>query len=207
MRYFYALIMILVLLSGCTDRGEHKNQVKYTFSDQNGQTFQIQSDFDTLHRHTQDLKENDNVTFIMFLDLASSDAKDYILHINHLKLTFPKADILGILTQPYSPEEIKDYIQANNVDFTLLNPKDSKNIFNDFAKKVQKNGVLKNTAQEAKESEENAPKEQNAEEQKLSLKIPYFVLYDKSGKKYQTYSGVVMEEMFAYDINTLLKTH
>ncbi|PAF48323.1 hypothetical protein BKH41_06315 [Helicobacter sp. 12S02232-10] len=185
MKYFYGLILVLTLLSGCMSNGDHKNQVKYTFSDQNGQTFKIQSDFDTFNIRTQKSEKNDKVTLIMFLDLESQNCKDYILNIDHLKLTFPRASILGILIKPYSQEQISLYAKENNVDFPLLNPTDSKNIFEDFSHKI------------------NPPQE----EQNTSLEIPYFVLYNKHGKRYQTYSGIVMEEMFAYDIDALLKMH
>ncbi|PAF42593.1 hypothetical protein [Helicobacter sp. 11S03491-1] len=196
MKYFYTLLISLIFLAGCETQNHHKNQITYRFNDQNQNSIRIQTNFDTLNIDTKASRENqdmDKITLIMFLDLNSQNAKDYIFNINHLRLTFPKAYIVGILTNPVPQEQVDEYIQKNQVNFPILNPGDNKNLFFDFAKKI-------NTI-------DNPPQTQATDAQIPTLEIPYFVLYDKHANKYQTYSGFIPEEMFAYDIGVLSKKY
>ncbi|MDO7253153.1 hypothetical protein [Helicobacter cappadocius] len=196
MKYFYSLLIVLFFIA-CTDNA-HKNQTTYRFTDQEGQPIKIQTDFNTFDIFSDTPKPQDieKTTLIMFLDLSSENSKDYILGLNHLTQTFPKAYIIGILTQKYPNTEIDQYIQTNHIHFPILNPTDSKNLLDDFFKKIN-------------ESDEkvNPTDETQAQQTDTSSKIPFFVLYDKHGKKYQTYTGMIPEEMFAYDIDTLSKKH
>ncbi|PAF47321.1 hypothetical protein BKH46_04355 [Helicobacter sp. 12S02634-8] len=194
MKYFYGLMVCLVLFWGCSAGGGHKNQTQYTFSDSKGQTFKFWSDFENLELadKSNDPQDDGKIILLMFLDLQSQDSKDYILNIDHLLLTFPQIHIFGILTKPYPKEQITAYIAENQVNFPLLYPSDSKNMLQDFIRQSEK-------------SQDQTPNPQA--DSNISPEIPYFVLYGKHGKKYQTYSGIVMEEMFAHDISTLLKAH
>ncbi|PAF51266.1 hypothetical protein [Helicobacter sp. 13S00477-4] len=191
MKSFFTFLFLLLMLNACSLDNTHKNQTKYAFIDQNQQNIQFWSNFDTLEIDTEKSKNINKVTLIMFLNLNSEDVKKYIYSINHLKETFPKVSIIGILTQHFPQQEIDEYIKINNIDFPILNPNDKKNIFTDFTNKINSNESTTS----------------NNIEKKSSLEIPYFILYNKNGKKYQTYSGTIVEEIFTHDISTLLKLH
>lgn len=194
MKYFYSLLLALFLIA-CSDN-THKNQITYKFIDQKGQTIKIKSDFNTFDIHTDISKPQDieKTTFIMFFDLNSSASKDYIISINNLKATFPKAYIIGILTQKYPKEDVENYIRDNNVNFAVLNPNDNKNLFSDFSKKINEENKKTDAA--------DNPDETNAQTNTM-IELPFFVLYNRHGEKYQTYSGIIPEEMFDHDINSL----
>lgn len=194
MKYFYSLLLAVFLL-GCGE-SVHKNQITYKFTDQQGQPIKIQSDFDTFDIYTDTPKPQDieKTTFIMFFDLRSPTSKDYIITLNDLETNFPKAYIIGILTQKYSQEEIENYIRENNIHFSILSPSDSKNLFNDFAKKINEDNKKTEQTDHTNEAETQTTP---------MMEVPFFVLYNRHGEKYQTYSGVIPEEMFAHDINSL----
>lgn len=194
MNFFYSLLLALFLIA-CAD-STHKNQITYKFTDQKGEPIKIQSDFNTFDIYTDTSKPQDieKTTFIMFFDLNSNTSKDYIITINNLEAAFPKAYVVGILTQKYPKEDVQNYIRENNIHFTVLNPSDSKNIFNDFTKKI--------TEENKKTDAADNPDESNAQTNPM-IELPFFVLYNRHGEKYQTYSGIIPEEMFAHDINSL----
>lgn len=209
MKYFYALLLALFLVA-CGDNG-HKNQITYKFTDQQDTPIKIQTDLDTfdIYKDTSNPQDIEKTTFIMFFDLSSSASKNYLTTMNNLTTTFPKAYILGILTQKYSQAEVQDYIQKNHIRFTLLNPKDNKNLFNDFVKKINEENKKADTEDETKENvqkEQNTAKDGTKEtdtQANTTIELPFFVLYDRHGKKYQTYTGIIPEEMFAHDIDSL----
>ncbi|PAF53640.1 hypothetical protein BKH42_04795 [Helicobacter sp. 13S00482-2] len=196
MKYFYSILIGFFLIA-CGDHS-HKNQITYKFTDQEGRSMKIMSDFETFDIFNDIPKPQDieKTTLIMFLDLNSEDSKNYIVSMNHLRTSFPKVYIATILTQKYPKTEIEEYVQANKVSFPVLNPADNKNLLNDFFKKIN----------ESEEKTDPADKAQ-ADQMTSSVKLPFFVMYDRHGKKYQTYSGVIPEEMFDHDIDYLSKKH
>lgn len=194
MKYFYSLLLALFLIA-CSDN-THKNQIAYKFIDQKGEPIKIKSNFNSfdIHTDTSNPQDIEKTTFIMFFDLSSSASKDYIITINDLKEKFPKAYVIGILTQKYPKEDVENYIQNNNIHFTVLNPSDNKNLFSDFAKKINEENKKTDTA--------DNPDETNTQTN-TTIELPFFVLYDRHGEKHQTYSGIIPEEMFTHDINSL----
>lgn len=153
---------------------------------------------------SKDDSQDDKAIFMMFFDPKSSEAKNYFSNINHLFSNFPKIQILGILTQSKPDENLEAYAKRNDIKFTLLESIDSKNIFADFA---DFNRLVSTQNQEDTHNVHDVSSK-DKKIQNLGLpKTPYFVLYDKNGKKFQVYEGIILEEMFAYDISSLLRVY
>lgn len=202
------MLFAIVLFAACSfeDKGK-KNS--YNFIDQRAQNFEISTDFMTLKikvknpMTNKDDKQDDKVTLVMFFNFESAKAKDYFSNLNHLFSTFPKIRILGVSIQSSSHENLDSYAKENAIDFTLLKPIDSKNLFVDFIEFVRLVGTQNQANLDVQEISLKDEKTQDLE----LLKTPYFILYDKNGKKFQTYSGIILEEMFIHDISALLRIY
>lgn len=193
MRVFYSFILALFFLVACSQEN-HKGQTTYTFSNQDNQKIKIDSNINHLEVLNKDDKFLNKIVFIAFFDLDSKEFKNYIHSINNLKATYPKSYFVGILTKNYPQEEINTYIKENNIEFDLLNPNDKKNFFLDFKNKLS-NSNKDDTESNSESKEENL------------IPLPFFALYGKHGKLYQTYTGIIPEEMFSFDISTLIKKY
>lgn len=200
--YFLSAFFIVFLLVACSSENPSKKN-SYEFVDQHSQNFKILTDFMTLkvEMKSKNDGQDDKVIFMMFFDPKSSEAKNYFSNINHLFGNFPKIQILGILTQSIPDENLQTYAKRNGIKFTLLESIDSKNIFADF------NRLMSTQNQEDIHNFQDVSSK-DKKIQNLELpKTPYFILYDKNGKKFQIYEGIILEEMFAYDISSLLRIY
>lgn len=203
--YFLSAFFIIFFLVACSSENPSKKN-SYEFVDQRSQNFKISTDFMTLKTEikSKDESQDDKVIFVMFFDPKSSEAKNYFSNINHLFSNFPKIQILGILTQSSLDENLEAYAASNGIKFTLLESIDSKNIFADF---INFNRLMSTQNQEdIHNTQDISSKDKKIQNLELP-KTPYFVLYDKNGKKFQIYEGIILEEMFTYDISSLLRVY
>lgn len=202
------MFFAILLFAACSFEDKDKKN-SYNFIDQHAQNFEISTDFTTLKIKVKspminkDDKQDDRVTLVMFFNLESAKAKDYFSNLNHLFSTFPKIRILGISVQSSSHENLDSYAKKNAINFTLLKPIDSKDLFVDLIEFVRLVGTQSQANLDAQEVSLKDEKNQDLE----LLKTPYFILYDKNGKKFQTYSGIILEEMFIHDISVLLRIY
>ncbi|WP_233703868.1 TlpA family protein disulfide reductase [Helicobacter felis] len=180
----YALILLLLSLSACSDQHKKKESppqevapktkkvpTTWEFVDQKGQA--------SVLKHTPKGLELQGVSnqpiFILFLSLEPKFVP-YSALLKHLQSNFKGVSFVAVLDKPYKQEAIDAYLKAHTPKFTLLNPKD------------------------------------NLDSLRVSLgcaqwKLPYFFLYKPDGTLYQSYHGAVVEEMLAKDIQDLLSTN
>ncbi len=129
---FIALVLIVLLgFSACknsqksqdsqnntTQQDSHKT---YTAMDLNNQEYTIAGDLDSLN-----ISPDSNAPTLLVLSALDDFLKDYAPSFNILKKTFKdRLRVLILLNQPYSSDEIKDFIAPFQADLMILNPKDT----------------------------------------------------------------------------------
>ncbi|MDU9765530.1 hypothetical protein RGC24_00130 [Helicobacter pylori] len=129
---FVALVLIVLLgFSACKNSQKsqdsqnntpQENSPKtYTAMDLNNQEYTITGDLDSLN-----ISPDSNAPTLLVLSALDDFLKDYAPSFNILKKTFKdRLRVLILLNQPYSSDEIKDFIAPFQADFMILNPKDT----------------------------------------------------------------------------------
>ncbi|RVY23887.1 hypothetical protein ECC11_03135 [Helicobacter pylori] len=93
----------------------------YTAMDLNNQEYTIMGDLDSLN-----ISPDSNTPTLLVLSALDNSLKDYAPSFNILKKTFKdRLRVLILLNQPYSSDEIKDFIAPFQADLMILNPKDT----------------------------------------------------------------------------------
>ncbi|WQU29559.1 hypothetical protein KVE66_02675 [Helicobacter pylori] len=129
---FIALVLIVLLgFSACKNSQKsqdsqnntpQENSPKtYTAMDLNNQEYKITGDLDSLN-----ISPDFNTPTLLVLSALDNSLKDYAPSFNILKKTFKdRLRVLILLNQPYSSDEIKDFIAPFQADLMILNPKDT----------------------------------------------------------------------------------
>ncbi|MUU43407.1 hypothetical protein F7229_01370 [Helicobacter pylori] len=129
---FIALVLIVLLgFSACKNSQKpqdsqnntpQENSPKtYTAMDLNNQEYTITGDLDSLN-----ISPDSNTPTLLVLSALDNSLKDYAPSFNILKKTFKdRLRVLILLNQPYSSDEIKDFIAPFQADLMILNPKDT----------------------------------------------------------------------------------
>ncbi len=129
---FIALVLIVLLgFSACKNSQKsqdsqnntpQENSPKtYTAMDLNNQEYTITGDLDSLN-----ISPDSNAPTLLVLSALDNSLKDYAPSFNILKKTFKdRLRVLILLNQPYSSDEVKDFSARSQVDFMILNPKDT----------------------------------------------------------------------------------
>ncbi len=129
---FIALVLIVLLgFSACKNSQKsqdsqnntpQENSPKtYTAMDLNNQEYTITGDLDSLN-----ISPDSNAPTLLVLSALDNSLKDYAPSFNVLKKTFKdRLRVLILLNQPYSSDEIKDFIAPFQADLMILNPKDT----------------------------------------------------------------------------------
>ncbi|WP_120959573.1 hypothetical protein [Helicobacter pylori] len=93
----------------------------YTAMDLNNQEYTIMGDLDSLN-----ISPDSNTPTLLVLSALDNSLKDYAPSFNVLKKTFKdRLRVLILLNQPYSSDEVKDFIVPSQADLMILNPKDT----------------------------------------------------------------------------------
>ncbi|WP_231222207.1 hypothetical protein [Helicobacter pylori] len=129
---FIALVLIVLLgFSACKNSQKSQNSQNnttqqdspktYTAMDLNNQEYTIMGDLDSLN-----ISPDSNAPTLLVLSALDNSLKDYAPSFNILKKTFKdRLRVLILLNKPYSSDEIKDFNTHYQVDFMILNPKDT----------------------------------------------------------------------------------
>ncbi|RVZ10580.1 hypothetical protein FE359_03060 [Helicobacter pylori] len=129
---FIALVLIVLLgFSACKNSQKSQDSQNnttqqdspktYTVMDLNNQEYTITGDLDSLN-----ISPDSNTPTLLVLSALDDFLKDYAPTFNILKKTFKdRLRVLILLNQPYSSDEIKDFIAPFQADLMILNPKDT----------------------------------------------------------------------------------
>ncbi len=129
---FIALVFIVLLgFSACknsqksqdfqNNTTQQDSPKTYTAMDLNNQEYTIMGDLDSLN-----ISPDPNTPTLLILSALDNSLKDYAPTLNVLKKTFKdRLRVLILLNQPYSSNEIKDFIAPSQTDLMILNPKDT----------------------------------------------------------------------------------
>ncbi|OOQ06615.1 hypothetical protein KVC78_03505 [Helicobacter pylori] len=129
---FIALVLIVLLgFSACKNSQKpqdsqnntpQENSPKtYTAMDLNNQEYTITGDLDSLN-----ISPDPNTPTLLVLSALDDSLKNYAPTFNILKKTFKdRLRVLILLNQPYSSDEVKDFIAPFQADLMILNPKDT----------------------------------------------------------------------------------
>ncbi|GHR65080.1 hypothetical protein VN1269_08520 [Helicobacter pylori] len=129
---FIALVLIVLLgFSACKNSQKSQDSQNnttqqdspktYTAMDLNNQEYTIMGDLDSLN-----ISPDSNAPTLLVLSALDNFLKDYAPSFNILKKTFKdRLRVLILLNQPYSSDAIKDFSVHSQVDFMILNPKDT----------------------------------------------------------------------------------
>ncbi|MGL2555080.1 hypothetical protein ACR9K8_04330 [Helicobacter pylori] len=129
---FIALVFIVLLgFSACKNSQKSQDSQNnttqqdspktYTAMDLNNQEYTIMGDLDSLN-----ISPDPNTPTLLILSALDNSLKDYAPTLNVLKKTFKdRLRVLILLNQPYSSNEIKDFIAPSQTDLMILNPKDT----------------------------------------------------------------------------------
>ncbi|GAA8766368.1 hypothetical protein VN0806_11920 [Helicobacter pylori] len=129
---FIALVLIVLLgFSACKNSQKSQDSQNnttqqdspktYTAMDLNNQEYTIMGDLDSLN-----ISPDSNTPTLLVLSALDNSLKDYAPSFNILKKTFKdRLRVLILLNQPYSSDEVKDFIAPFQADLMILNPKDT----------------------------------------------------------------------------------
>ncbi|RKV25846.1 hypothetical protein [Helicobacter pylori] len=129
---FIALVLIVLLgFSACKNSQKPQDSQNnttqqdspktYTAMDLNNQEYTIMGDLDSLN-----ISPDSNTPTLLVLSALDNSLKDYAPSLNILKKTFKdRLRVLILLNQPYSSDEVKDFIAPSQADLVILNPKDA----------------------------------------------------------------------------------
>ncbi|MFL1970942.1 hypothetical protein [Helicobacter pylori] len=129
---FIALVFIALLgFSACKNSQKSQDSQNnttqqdspktYTAMDLNNQEYTITGDLDSLN-----ISPDSNTPTLLVLSALDDYLKDYAPSFNVLKKTFKdRLRVLILLNQPYSSDEVKDFIAPFQADLMVLNPKDT----------------------------------------------------------------------------------
>ncbi|GHR91683.1 hypothetical protein VN1279_07870 [Helicobacter pylori] len=129
----FIVLVLIVLLGFSTCKNSQKPQDSqnnttqqdspktYTAMDLNNQEYTITGDLDSLN-----ISPDSNTPTLLILSTLDDFLKNYAPSFNILKKTFKdRLRVLILLNKPYSSNEVKDFNVHSQVDFMILNPKDT----------------------------------------------------------------------------------
>ncbi|OOQ10234.1 hypothetical protein [Helicobacter pylori] len=131
LRFIVLVLIVLLGFSACKNSQKpqdsqnntpQENSPKtYTAMDLNNQEYTITGDLDSLN-----ISPDPNTPTLLVLSALDNSLKDYAPSFNILKKTFKdRLRVLILLNQPYSSDEVKDFIAPFQADLMILNPKDT----------------------------------------------------------------------------------
>ncbi len=131
LRFIVLVLIVLLGFSACKNSQKSQDSQNnttqqdspkiYTAMDLNNQEYTIMGDLDSLN-----ISPDSNAPTLLVLSALDNSLKDYAPSFNILKKTFKdRLRVLILLNQPYSSDEIKDFIAPFQADLMILNPKDT----------------------------------------------------------------------------------
>ena len=174
----FGLIFSLVVLGiwGCSRDGRFDGAKRYVFGTFEGVKFEVRSNLDYLLVAQKNKPITKNF-LVFFLDLEDINCLEYTQTLKNLQKDYMDLQVVALSVKKLSREKMREFAIKNEINFLLLSPLDSRDMFKDFGARLEGDGS--------------------------SVGLPFLLLYDKSGKKIQSYRGAVPQEMFMFDLSNL----
>ncbi|MCE3040350.1 TlpA family protein disulfide reductase [Helicobacter anatolicus] len=186
MKKIFVLLFVcmILMITGCQNQTKRYGK-SYTFQTLEKEKIQIYTDIDFFNLVFKKKKKNVSNTLVFFFDPKNEACLEYFEVLNNLQAGYGDLQVVGVLNKNIKEEDFADFIEKFQINFLILNPTDNKSILKDFALKI--------SLLSGKEDKIAAEK----------IQLPFLLLYDKSGKRFEMYSGAVPQEMFMHDLSNL----
>lgn len=184
--HFLLYILVVGLFVGCWDNSKRPGEKKYIFQTQNMEKIQIYTNFDFFEAKMNNKLLDSKNTLVFFFDLDSVACLEYMEVLKNLQANYGDLRVLAFLNKTSNQQNLEELIKKFEINFLILNPLENKNILRDFAAKIYPN--------------------QNSEKKQQDLRVPnlpFLILYDRNGKKFEQYEGAVPQEMFMHDLSKI----
>ena len=168
--------LMVLLLFGCSHDGRFDGAKRYNFETFEGEKFEVRSNLDYLLISQKNKPITKNL-LVFFLDLEDANSLEYIQTLKNLQKDYIDLQVVALSVKKLSREKMREFGIKNEINFLLLSPLDSRDMLKDFGVRLEGEGG--------------------------SVGLPFLLLYDKGGKKIQSYRGAVPQEMFMFDLSNL----